>query len=122
MSSIATDDLPFATRLTICAGRTWPWLRGRGRLLKLFRKQIAGDPRLLITQLKNSRLQLELPTQDETGLALILFGQHDAHIGPHEHQAVETALTLLRQNEEPGVVIDVGANLGAFSWAILEET
>lgn len=123
MSTVTIRELPFPTRLTAWFARVWPWTRGRGRLLRLFRRQLEGCKPHLVTRLKNSRLELELPWQDETALALGLFGEHDAHIGSHERKTLEAAIALIgAAADESDVVIDVGANLGAFAWSIVEHT
>lgn len=121
-NSINLQDLPFPTRLTAWMARVWPWTRGRGRLIRAFRRQLQGSPPFLVTQLKDSALVLELPWQDETALTLALFGEHDAHIGSHERTTLETAISLVKKTVGKTVVLDIGANLGAFAWSIIENT
>ncbi len=117
------NSLSLAARITYAVGRSWPFVRGRGRLLRSFRRQIETAPSHLRTPLKGGRFQLEIPRHDATGLSLILFGRHDAHIGPHEQYTFDLAARLVVASGDAGkLVLDVGANLGAFAWEVLQRT
>lgn len=120
--SLDVRALPLAARLTLALGRSWPFVRGRGRLLRAFNRQTSAAPQRLRTRLRGGKFNLEIPRHDATGLALILFGRHDAHIGPHEQYTIDLAIRLLAGGRASQVALDIGANLGAFAWQILERT
>ncbi|MBF0499466.1 MAG: FkbM family methyltransferase [Candidatus Riflebacteria bacterium] len=117
LHAISEKDLPFRAKLLQRIARAWPFHRGRSFFIRNFQRLIEELPPFVLTRIKGLAKSIAIPRNDSTGLVLILYGEHDAHIGFHERYLLNIACDIAIAQPEL-TVLDVGANLGSFALVI----